>query len=107
MTERKPHPLAKVAADLAAARKRLGISQAVVAKRAGATQAAVSHMESGSLNPQLSTFLDLVRALELDVRLVPRQATPALDAFLLAEEQSTKTRPRTRALYALDTDDET
>jgi hypothetical protein len=64
-------------------------------------------MERGSLNPQLSTFLDLVRALELDVRLVPRQATPALDAFLSAEEQGTKPRPRRRALYALDTDEET
>jgi transcriptional regulator with XRE-family HTH domain len=107
MTRGQPYSRVKVATDLAAARKLLGLSQAAVAKRAGLTQAAVSRMEAGSLNPQLSTFLDLARALELDVRLVPRQATPALDALLSAQEQSTKPRPRRRAIYALDTDEET
>jgi len=93
--------------DLAAARKRLGLSQRAVAERAGVTQAAVSHIEGGSSNPQLSTFLDLVRALELDVRLVPRQLLPALDAILLTKEQSAKGRPATGSLYALGPEDET
>jgi predicted transcriptional regulator len=106
MTRGKAQPLAKVAAALATARKRLGLSQTAVAQRAGVTQAAVSHIERGSLNPRLTTFLDLVRALELDVRLVPRQIAPVLDAFLQSQERSTKDRTVPRALYALDSDDE-
>jgi predicted transcriptional regulator len=105
MTRRKAQSLVKVAADLATARKRLGLSQRAVATRAGMTQAAVSLIEAGSLNPHLTTFLDLVRALELDVRLVPRQVSPTLDAFLESQERSTKDRPLSHALYALDSDD--
>ncbi len=106
MTSGKAKPLGKVAVDLTAARRRLGLSQRVVAQRAGVTQATVSNIESGSLNPQLSTFLDLVRALELDVRLVPRQVSPMLDALLEAQDRSSTDRVRPRALYALDSDDD-
>src|SRR5690242_11332249 len=85
--------------ELAAARNRLSLSQADVAKRAGITQAAVSRLESGEINPQVTTLLNLVRALELDVKLIPRQMSPALDALLASQRAPGQDN---RALYELE-----
>ena len=53
--------------DLRTARKRAGLTQEQLAKKAGVRQGMVSKLESGHIrNPRFSTVLSLARALERD-----------------------------------------
>jgi len=49
------------------ARKRQGISQAVLAQRLRTTQSAVARLESGDTNPRFETVMSAVRACGLDL----------------------------------------
>ncbi len=49
--------------DLKQARKRLGITQEDLAKRAGVSQSLIARIESGSVDPRLSTLKKIVNAL--------------------------------------------
>lgn len=51
-----------------------GWSQAELARRSNLGQANISHAETGKSDLRLSTLIALARALELEVRLVPRTA---------------------------------
>ena len=55
------------------ARKRAGISQAELARRAGTTQSVISRLERGVTAPSMRTLSELVRAcgFDLQVRLLP------------------------------------
>lgn len=59
--------------DLAATRKRLGITQETVAARMETSQSAVARMERGELNPKLSTIEGYATAIgrRLEWRIVP------------------------------------
>jgi HTH-type transcriptional regulator/antitoxin HipB len=87
-------------------RNELALSQDALATRAGSTQASVSRLERGLLDPQLSTVIDLARALELELRLIPREALPAIDALLRALAHPDTAFDPDRPLYALDAADE-
>jgi transcriptional regulator with XRE-family HTH domain len=52
---------------LYALRVRAGLSQLALAKRAGTSQATISHWETGHVRPQIDLFLALVRALACEV----------------------------------------
>jgi transcriptional regulator with XRE-family HTH domain len=66
-----------IARQFIAARKRAGLSQAVVASRMGTTQSAVARLESGSRLPAMRSLQRYAAAIgcRVDVRLKP--ATPA------------------------------
>lgn len=59
-------------------REASGISQRALSERAGLTQSHISQIESGRMEPGLSSFIDLARALELEVVLVPKKLMPAV-----------------------------
>lgn len=65
--------------DLAATRKRLGITQETVAARMETSQSAVARMERGEMNPKLSTIEGYATAIgrRVDWRIVPNGAEPA------------------------------
>lgn len=65
--------------QLAEARTRKGLSQRALAQRVGMTQANVSKVERGQVDLRLSSLVELARALDLDVQLVPRQALAAVE----------------------------
>ncbi len=44
----------------------------------------VQKLESGSVDARISTLVDLVRALGLELTLVPRELAPAVEAFIRA-----------------------
>ena len=69
-------------ADLHAARKNLGWSQAELGRRVGLPQMHISGIESGKVVPRYSTLLDLVRVLGFDLILVPRALVPAVHALV-------------------------
>jgi transcriptional regulator with XRE-family HTH domain len=68
-----------------------GISQRALAKRSGLTQAHISQIETGTLEPGLSSFIDVARALDLEIMLVPKKFLPAVQGILrqTSTEQST------------------
>ena len=106
MPHRTHSTTADVASLLTSRRDQLGLSQDVIATRAGATQAGVSRLERGLSDPQLSTIIDVTRALELELRFVPREALPAVDALLRTLANPESATDVDRPLYALDVDDE-
>ena len=57
------------------ARKRAGLTQAELARRAGTTQSVISRLERGATTPSLETISELVRAcgFDLGVTLAPHE----------------------------------
>ena len=59
-----------------------GVSQRALAARSGLTQAHISQIETGTLEPGLSSFIDMARALDLEILLVPKKFLPAVQGIL-------------------------
>lgn len=66
------------------ARRARKLSQADVADAAGLSRMTVQKLESGSVDARISTLEELVRALGLELLLVPRALAPAVETFLRA-----------------------
>jgi len=63
------------------ARENGGMSQRALSDRTGQTQSHISQIESGKMEPGLSSFIDMARALGLEVILVPRKLVPGVEAL--------------------------
>jgi len=59
-----------------------GMSQRALAARSGLTQAHISQIETGRLEPGLSSFIEMARALDLEVVLVPKKLIPAVEGVI-------------------------
>lgn len=59
-------------------REASGVSQRALSERAGLTQSHISQIESGKMEPGLSSFIDMTRALDLELMLVPKRLVPAV-----------------------------
>lgn len=59
-------------------REAAGVSQRALSERAGLTQSHISQIESGKIEPGLSSFIDMTRALDLELMLVPKKLVPAV-----------------------------
>ena len=78
------------------AREASGLSQRALSAKAGLSQSHISQIESGTLEPGLSKLIDIARALDLELMLVPRKVVPAINSF------TTTARPeRDSPSYAL------
>lgn len=64
------------------ARDTAGLSQRALSARAGLTQSHISQIERGTLEPGLATLIDLARALDLELVLVPKRLLPAVNGLL-------------------------
>ncbi|MET4037968.1 MULTISPECIES: helix-turn-helix transcriptional regulator [unclassified Bradyrhizobium] len=63
-------------------RVKKAMSQRALAARSGLTQAHISQIETGRLEPGLSSFIQMARALDLEVVLVPKKLLPAVEGVL-------------------------
>ena len=70
------------------ARRTLGLSQADLAKRLRMTQAQVSDIEKGKVTPRLTSAIELARALDMELILVPRNRLPIIDAVLSGQGEA-------------------
>lgn len=78
------------------AREVSGLSQRALSAKAGLSQSHISQIESGTLEPGLSKLVDIARALDLELVLVPRKLVPAIKSL------TTTARPeRESPSYAL------
>lgn len=99
----KRHGATAIAQTLRDARVRMGLSQRQLGARANLPQAQISRIESGDVDPQLSTLTELARSLNLEMQLVPRAALTAVEAVLKDSEARTVEQGVRRRLAELDT----
>jgi len=64
------------------ARKAAGLSQEVLATQAGLSRMTVQRIESGQIDPRLSTLLEMARVLGLELMTVPAALRPQLEDFV-------------------------
>ncbi|MBD1544848.1 helix-turn-helix domain-containing protein [Roseibium aggregatum] len=69
-------------------REACGVSQRALSERAGLTQSHISQIESGKMEPGLSSFIDMTRALDLELVLVPKKLVPAVLGLVKAQATS-------------------
>src|ERR1700735_1683010 len=74
------------AEDLLRARTAKGWSQRALSAKANVPQGQIPRIERGVVDLRLSTFLELARLLDLEVTLVPRNATSAVQAIIREAE---------------------
>lgn len=69
---------------LRTARVMQGLTQRELGERIGSPQSYVARLEAGKTDPKLSSLVEVARALDLDLKLVPRSAVPVVDGALRA-----------------------
>lgn len=69
-------------------RRARGWSQEAFGRKVDLPQAHVSGIEAGKIVPRFDTLLDLVRALDFDLMMVPRSLVPAVQALIRDQQQS-------------------
>jgi len=72
----------EIAAILKSARKAKEISQQALGEKIGVPQSHISKIENGAVDIQTSSLVEMARALDLEMMLVPRQLVPAIRAIL-------------------------
>ena len=65
-------------AQLRDAREAAGTSQRALSACSGLTQSHISHIERGTTEPGISSLIDVARALDLELVLVPKKLLPAV-----------------------------
>jgi len=68
--------------ELVAARKARGLSQRELGEKVGWPQSHVSTIEKGKTDLRLSGLIELARALDLEVALVPKKSVPAVESVV-------------------------
>ncbi len=68
--------------DLKKGRQAKGLSQRALSASTGVPQSHISKIENGSTDIRLSSLIELARALDLEVKLVPRKALPAVESVV-------------------------
>ena len=89
---------------LKAAREGKNLSQRGLSKAVGMPQAQISKIENAAVDMKASTLIELSRALDLDVMLVPRQQVPAVKRIVGAAGQGASESASPRPAYALDSE---
>jgi|SRR5882724_3132592 len=87
------------------AREDKGLSQRALGERVGLPQSHISKIESGAVDLQTSNLMQIARALDLELTLIPRAALPAVQA-LSATRPTEKSNVTPIPAYRLDDEDE-
>jgi transcriptional regulator with XRE-family HTH domain len=75
-----------IAQALKEARLRKELSQRALSEKAGVPQSHISKIEAGAVDLRLSSLIELARALDLELVLVPRNAIPAVNSLARSGE---------------------
>ena len=75
-----------IAESLKAARERKGLSQRALSAKAGVPQSHFSKIENGAVDLRLSSLVELARALDLELTLVPRKKLPAVRVIIRSDD---------------------
>lgn len=94
-----------LAEALKAARASKKLSQRGLSKATGMPQAQISKIENAAVDMKASTLIELARALDLEVMLVPRNHVPAVKSLIGLTAISGNESVPSRPAYALDDED--
>lgn len=86
----------KIIEALREAREQRGLSQRALSQLVGMPQSHISKIENGQVDLQLSSLTELARVLELELRLVPRRAVPAVDSVVRTVVPSSQDEAQSR-----------
>lgn len=78
----------QIAQVLKAAREDKALSQRALAKLAGVPQSHISKIENGGVDLRLSSLVEIARALDLEVTLVPRKNLSAVQSIVRSTERA-------------------
>ena len=95
--------------ELKNARVRRSWSQVELGRRVGLPQAHISGIETGKTVPRFDTLLEIVRVLDRDLLMVPRELVPAVQGLIRDYRRQEKGRYDDESeppLYALDEDND-
>ncbi len=88
-------------------RKLKGLTQGALGNKVGMMQRHISEIEQGKIIPRLNTLLEILRALNGELVLVPKNLLPLVQAFLHDHQHpNSQTAASERSLYAVDDDEE-
>jgi len=76
-----------IAKAFKAARERKGLTQRALAAKTGVPQAHISNIEKGAVDLRLSSAIELARALDLELTLIPRKAVSAVRSIAKSAER--------------------
>ncbi len=79
---------------LKGAREAKGLSQRALSERTGVPQSHISKIENGNADIRLSSLIELARALDLELGLVPRKALPAVESVIRSTASRARTGPK-------------
>ena len=72
----------ELALQIKQARENAALSQRDLSARSGVTQSHISQIESGKLSPGIGTMVDIGRALDMELVLVPKRLMPAVTSLI-------------------------
>lgn len=82
------------------------LSQRALSQRTGIPQAQISKIENAAVDLQASTLIELARALDLEVMLVPRKHVTSVSSVIAAIRSSVFKEEGPRPAYMLDEEDD-
>ncbi len=92
-----------IGAQLREARRQKGLSQKALALQVGLPQSHLSKIESGLVNLQVSSLIELSRALDLELMLIPRMLIRTVEGLQRGlNEENFEPSP----MYQLEKEDE-
>lgn len=87
---------------LKVARQKKKLSQRALGSKIGVPQGRLSKIENGNIDLQITSLLEIARALDMDVMLVPRHLSLAVKNLIKHVESQSKNNEAQRSLYSLD-----
>jgi HTH-type transcriptional regulator / antitoxin HipB len=100
------YSLEDISKVLKAAREAKGLSQRALSSLAGIPQSHLSKIENGSVDIRLSSLIQLARSLDLELKLVPMKALPAVESIIRSVRSPGDRTSGPRPAYTLDDEDE-
>ena len=77
-----PRPsISHIATQLATARRAKKLSQQALGRKTGLPQSHISKIERGKVDVGLATLIQMLRVLDLEIMLIPRQLVPAVQSI--------------------------
>jgi HTH-type transcriptional regulator / antitoxin HipB len=100
------YSLEDISKAVKAAREAKGLSQRALSSLVGIPQSHLSKIESGNVDIRLSSLIQLARNLDLDLKLVPKKALPAVESIIRSIRSPGDRTSAPRPAYTLDDEDE-
>ena len=83
------HSIQHIAAELKATREKRGLSQRGLSAKVSVPQGHISRIQNGAVDLKTSSLIELARALDLELMLVPRTLVPTVHGLSRSADRVT------------------